>query len=259
MTLSKCCSWNLNGIRSAHQKGFADWLKTCDADVVLVQEVRAHAEVIPSELMSPFGYTSAWFAAEKKGYSGVGIYHKFPAEAARTVSGVGLSEYDSEGRVLTLVHKDLAYISAYFPNSQAEGKRLDFKLGFCAALERHLKKLRSEGLHVILGGDFNIAHEPIDLANPKQNEKNPGYLPQEREWLTELFKKGYFDTFRKFEKGAGHYSWWSQRSGARAKNIGWRIDSHIVNAELNDRVVAAKIHPQVLGSDHCPVEVSIAV
>ena len=200
---------------------------------------------------------SAWHAAEKKGYSGVGLYHRFLPSEVEVISGLGVPQFDAEGRVITLVHGDLAFVSAYFPNSQAAGQRLNYKLGFCSAMETHLKKLQKRGLNPILGGDINIAHQPLDLANPKQNEKNPGYLPEERDWMTHMIEMGFLDSFRQFHKDPGHYSWWSNRAGSRERNIGWRIDYHLVPEGLQSRLVSASIHPNVMGSDHCPVEVQL--
>jgi exodeoxyribonuclease III len=260
-------SWNVNGIRSAHKKNFSEWLAGCESDVVMLQEVRASEKDIPAELMEPCGHHSYWHEAQKKGYSGVGILTKLPKTELNVIYGLGDHEFDSEGRVITLVwtpsvtlsstFKKLAFVSAYFPNSQTAGQRLGYKLNFCEKFRAHLNELEKQGCAVVAGGDFNIAHTEIDLTNPKQNEKNAGYLPEERQWLSKFLDSGYTDTFRMFEQKGGFYTWWSNRSGAREKNIGWRIDYHVVSANLLPKVESAKIHANVLGSDHCPVSVKL--
>ena len=256
MSSLKVFSWNVNGIRAAQKKGFAQWLTQSAADVVLLQEVRASEADIPTEILQS-GYAHTWLEAVKKGYSGVGILHKFKHEEVQVMKGIGNEEFDSEGRVITLVWGNLAFVSAYFPNSQEGGKRLGYKLAFCEAFAEHLRLLEQKKLKVIAGGDFNIAHEPIDLANPKSNEKNAGYLPEERNWFSGLLQTGFTDTFRVFQREGGHYSWWSNRPGVRERNVGWRIDYHVVSNSLQPQLIGAAIHNDVLGSDHCPVSIEI--
>jgi len=168
-------------------------------------------------------------------------------------TGIGIPEIDDEGRVLVAEYPDFTLVNAYFPNSQREHTRLDYKLEFCKQMFKFLEKMRKKGKHVVLCGDFNIAHNEIDLKNPKSNQKNAGFLPEERAWMTEFLNGGYIDTFRHFEKGPGHYTWWSYRPGVRAKNIGWRLDYFCTNREHEDRLKAARHQPEALGSDHCPV------
>jgi exodeoxyribonuclease-3 len=200
-------------------------------------------------------YKSYWACAQKRGYSGVAIYSKTePLE----VRFLGKSEFDGEGRALIAEYNDFSLIAAYFPNSQDAGKRLDYKLAFCAAMLRLCNALVKKGRHFILCGDYNIAHTPIDLARPKQNEGNAGYLPEERAWMDKFTKAGYVDTFRHFHPGeAGHYSWWSYRADARKRNVGWRIDYHCVDSAFLPKVKSSIIRPEVTGSDHCPVEIEI--
>lgn len=235
------------------RKGFVEWLRECDGDLVLLQETRVLPEQISSHDIEQVGYRIHWHPAERKGYSGVAILTRLPESTYRIVDGLGQPEFDAEGRFLALLTGDIAYVSSYFPNSQAEGARLDYKLAFCDAVFRRLRDYESDGMGAVIGGDFNIAHSEIDLANPKQNVKNPGYLPEERAWMTRFLGEGFVDSFRLFEPGAGFYTWWSNRPGVRERNIGWRIDYHVVSDRIRTRVRSAGIHSDVMGSDHCPV------
>jgi exodeoxyribonuclease-3 len=254
----KVFSWNLNGIRACAKSGFFEWLKNSDADIVLLQEVRAFPEQLLPEQLEPFGYKSFWHCAQKKGYSGVAIYTRLPVAAQDFLVGLGQDDFDAEGRFLGFFYDNVFYASAYFPNSQLDGKRLDYKLAFCQGVQQKLKNIRRENISVVLAGDFNIAHTEIDLAFPEKNLKSPGFLPGERRWFGEFLQEGYVDSFRVFEKGGGFYTWWSHRMGARRKNIGWRIDCHVVSENLQDKIVSAEIHGHVLGSDHCPVFVEFS-
>lgn len=247
-------SWNVNGMRSVLRKGFLEWFEKARPDILCLQETRVYPDDLTAEQRAPKGYTSYWMPAEKKGYSGVGVYVK---KEPLSVSPLGKKEFDAEGRVQLIEYKDYTIVNAYFPNSQPERRRIDYKLKFVSAIKRLCNKLVRNGTHVILCGDYNIAHREIDLARPKQNENNPGYLPEERDAMTKFLKTGYVDTFRHFCPEPGHYSWWSYRANARAKNVGWRIDYHCVNKELLPRVADARIHDEVMGSDHCPVGIVI--
>ncbi len=247
----KLISWNVNGIRAAGRARFVDWFETEKADVVCIQETKAHPDQLTEELLHPSRYHSFWHSAQKAGYSGVCIYSKI--EPLRVQVGIGIPEIDQEGRVLISEYPSFLLINAYFPNSQRDHARLDYKLFFCAKILEFCKNFRDQGKNVILCGDFNIAHREIDLKNPKSNQDNAGFLPQERAWMDKFLKGGYTDTFRHFNPNPEHYTWWSYRPGVRDKNIGWRLDYFVVNDEFNANLKNALHHPQVKGSDHCPV------
>ncbi len=247
----KCVSWNVNGIRAVEKKGFADQLRQFGADVIAIQETKAQAEQLSDELKSIPGYTSYWHSAGRKGYSGVAVYTRITPLAV--TYGLGDPEFDEEGRVLCLEFADCHLVNIYFPNSGEDLKRLDFKLRFNDRLLAFAKELERTK-PVILCGDFNVAHKEIDLKNPKANEKNAGFTPEERSWMDTFIAAGFVDSFRIFNQDPGQYTWWSYRFSARAKNVGWRIDYFCVSGNARDKVKSAAILSDVLGSDHCPVE-----
>ena len=252
--MARIYSWNVNGIRACARKGFFDVLENSGADVFCLQETKAQPDQLAEEFTNPDGYHSYWASAERKGYSGVAVYTR---NKPLSVSRMEISRFDSEGRTLILEYPEFTLISAYFPNSQEGGRRLDYKLDYCENMRGLCDRLVAEGKTIVLCGDFNIAHRPIDLANPKQNEKNAGYLPEEREWMETFTTAGYLDTFRMFTAEPGHYTWWTYRANARERNIGWRIDYHVVNGSAGDRVKRSEILPNIYGSDHCPVHLEI--
>ncbi len=251
----KLCSWNVNGLRAVHKKGFIHWFEAQHADVICLQETKIQPDQVPEDLLHPAGYAAHWHSAEKKGYSSLVTYSKQEPVSVRY--GLGIKEFDCEGRVLITEFPRVTVINAYFPNSQRLGARLDYRLRFNKAVHRLMNKLRKQGAHVALCGDFNVAHQAIDLANPKANEKNAGYLPEERAWMDKFLSDGYIDTFRHFCDEPEQYTWWSYRNGVRARNIGWRLDYFAVNPELADRLKAAGIQAEVMGSDHCPVTLQL--
>ena len=245
-------SWNINGIRAAEKKGLYEWLQSEKPDILCLQETKARAEQLTEKFFKQEGYTPYFESAERKGYSGVAVYTK---TKPLSVTNLNVDEYDNEGRTIVLEYRNFTLINCYFPNSQSEGKRLEYKIGFNNTIHKLCNNLVEEGKNIVLCGDFNVAHKPIDLTHPKANEKNPGYLPEERKWMDKFLDNGYADTFRMFNTGPDNYSWWSYRMNARAKNVGWRIDYFCVNEGLKNKVKSADILKSVMGSDHCPVKV----
>ncbi len=248
-------SWNVNGIRAMEKKGFVDILAELAPDILAIQETKAQPEQLSEQLLNISGYTSYWHSAKRKGYSGVAIYTR--QKPVNIIYGLGDNQFDDEGRVLTLEYDDFFLVNGYFPNAQHELKRLTYKLDFNAALHKFATDLASQKT-VLVCGDFNVAHRPIDLKNPKNNEKNPGYSAEERAWMDEFLEDDFIDTFRKFNDEPDNYTWWSYRFNARARNIGWRIDYFCVNKDGEKRIVDATILPEIMGSDHCPVSVNLA-
>lgn len=255
----KIISWNVNGIRAVEKKGFVSWLSECDADVVCIRETKANPSQLSQELLNPLTkdgglYFSYFNSAKKAGYSGTAIYCKQKPDC---VENMGIDAFDDEGRVTIAKFGKLAVISAYFPNSQDAGARLGYKLDFCHAMLEKCNALVAAGFNIVLNGDYNIAHKPIDLANPKSNEHNAGYLPEERAWMDEFTSAGYVDTFRHFCSEPAKYTWWSYRFHAREKNVGWRIDYQCVNPSFLPNVKSSTILSEVTGSDHCPIMIEI--
>ncbi len=252
----KLVSWNVNGIRAVSKKeDFWSWFEDDDSDIINFQEVRATQEQIPKKLVEIDGFHKFYNEAEKKGYSGVGTYSKI--KPLSVTKGLGVEELDNEGRVLKIEYPDFILFNIYFPNSGKEGSRLDFKVQFCNEILSQLVELKNEGKNLVITGDYNIAHNPIDVYNPKNCEGKSGYLPEERAWLDELEEAGFVDTFRMFDEGEGNFTWWSYRFKARERNSGWRLDYFFVNEEIKDNVKAAKILADIYGSDHCPVTLEL--
>lgn len=245
----KLLSWNVNGVRAALGKGLLDWMGSCDADVICLQEVKA----LPGDVQGvawPAGYEIHWNAAQKKGYSGTALFTR--RKPLNVMLGLGSTEHDAEGRAITAEFDDCYIIGVYVPNAQPELVRIGFRQAWDRALLNYAKKLEKKK-PVIFCGDLNVAHEEIDLARPKENVGNPGFSDEERAGFRDYVGAGFIDTFRHFEKGPGHYSWWTYRANARANNVGWRIDYCLASAALKPRLKRAWIESQVMGSDHCPV------
>ena len=252
LSMKKMISWNVNGLRACLGKGFLEYLKETDADIFCIQESKLQEGQVDLELP---GYHQYWNYAEKKGYSGTAMFTK--EEPIAVTYGLGIEEHDHEGRVITAEFPEYYVVTCYTPNSQDGLKRLDYRMQWEDAFRAYLKVLETKK-PVIFCGDLNVAHQEIDLKNPKTNRKNAGFSDEERAKFTELLEAGFVDTFRYFYPDQeGIYSWWSYRFSARAKNAGWRIDYFCVSESLKDRLVDAKIHTEVLGSDHCPVELDI--
>ena len=244
-------SWNVNGLRAAVSKGFLETVQELDADILALQETRVKHEQLDEKVRDIPGYRSWFHSAEKKGYSGVAVYSRITP--LNVTTGMDDGHADTEGRVLTLEFDDFFFVNTYFPNAGRGLVRLDYKLEFNNRLLQYLKGLAKQK-SVVVCGDFNVAHKPIDLANPQSNENNAGYTPEERAWMDTFLEAGFVDTFRMFNQEGGHYTWWSYRFNARARNIGWRIDYFCVDENSRDRVISAAILDHVQGSDHCPVE-----
>ena len=248
----KFISWNVNGLRAVVTKGFEDIFRELDADFFCLQETKLQEGQID---LSFDGYQSYWNYAEKKGYSGTAIFTKLPPLSVSY--GIGIEEHDREGRVITLEYPDFYLVTVYTPNSQNELKRLDYRMQWEDDFLRYIKRL-DEQKPVVFCGDLNVAHTEIDLKNPKTNRKNAGFTDEEREKMTTVLSSGFTDTWRTLNPDTeGVYSWWSYRFSARQKNAGWRIDYFIVSDRIMDKVEDAKIHTEIFGSDHCPVELDI--
>ncbi|MDE2009634.1 MAG: exodeoxyribonuclease III [Candidatus Omnitrophica bacterium] len=251
----KILSWNVNGIRAIEKKGFLEWLHQESPDILCLQETKAHPEQLSDTLLKPKGYYTYWSAAQKKGYSGVSIYSKV---APKTVSDVlGVAECDTEGRTLIADYGDFILFNIYYPNGGQGNKRVPYKMKFYDTFLAKAESLRKKGRKIIVTGDVNTAHTPIDLARPKENEKNTGFLPEEREWVGKFISRGYVDTFRHFTKDGGHYTWWDYYTGARARDVGWRIDYFFVTENLLPVLKKAYILKSVMGSDHCPIGIEL--
>lgn len=249
-------SWNVNGLRSALKKGFLDWLRQSEGDVICLQETRLADDTPPEELAEVPEYRPVFTQGERPGYSGVAILSRVAPREVRV--GFGHPRYDAEGRTLVAEFDDFTLVNGYFPNGGQGPERLAFKLDYYQDLLNFLDGLTRQGRPFVVTGDLNTAHQERDIARPKENRNTSGFMDIERAWIDRYLDAGMLDSFRLFEEGGEHYTWWSQRGGARARNVGWRLDYFLVSATLRDRVRAAAIHPEVSGSDHCPVRLDLA-
>jgi exodeoxyribonuclease-3 len=249
----KFISWNVNGLRAVLRRNFLEYLEAEQPEVLCLQETRCGPDDV--EQLWPVRYTTYWNTAQRKGYSGTAIFTRIrPLSIA---AGIGLSAHDREGRVLTAEFADFFLVNVYVPNSQRELTRLAYRRRWDRDFLHYLKALERKK-PVICCGDLNVAHTEIDLANPRANIHNHGFTPEERAGFSALVKAGFIDTFREFERGGGHYTWWSPMAGARSRNLGWRIDYFLISAALRPRLQSAFIRPAVTGSDHCPVGIEMA-
>lgn len=250
-------SWNINGLRAAERKGFLQWLKKTPAEIVGIQEIKANPKQLSEKVLHPDGYESFWNPAQRPGYSGTAIYTQIKPQLVQTE--FKNTQLDGEGRIVLAEYDQFYFLNVYFPNGKSGALRLAYKMKFYEEFLKLIEKLQKKK-PVIFCGDVNTAHAEIDLARPKENEQISGFLPQERAWIDKVIDKGYLDIFRELhpnEKNA--YSWWSQRTRARERNIGWRIDYFFISKELRKKVVSAEILADVPGSDHCPVTLTLKV
>jgi exodeoxyribonuclease-3 len=250
-------TWNVNGIRAAHRKGAFDRILEEDPDIICIQETKARPDQLPPELLNCPGYRSYFhFPTEKKGYSGVAIYTKI--EPQKVTLDLGIPEMDQEGRIIMAEYKDFFLINGYFPNGGGAPERLTYKLAFYDHFLDFVEKLKKKQPHIIFCGDLNVAHTPVDLARPKENETHVGFLPIERAWVDKLIKHKWTDVFRHFYPDkTGAYTYWDMKTFARERNVGWRIDYFFSSPALLDRILSVEILDHILGSDHCPVKMTL--
>jgi exodeoxyribonuclease III len=248
-------SYNVNGIRAAITKGWLDWLKAANPDVICLQEVKATIDQVDVSLFEALGYKTYWHAAEKKGYSGVAILTKIQPDHIEI--GCGIEKYDKEGRVLRADFGNLSVMSVYFPSGSSGDDRQAFKIEFLDDFMRYVKELKKQRPNLVISGDYNICHQAIDIHNPVSNKNSSGFLPEERQWVSDFLATGFVDTFRYIHPNLQQYSWWTYRFSARKKNLGWRIDYHLVTESLAPKIERAAILSEAHHSDHCPVLVDL--
>lgn len=247
----KLITWNINGLRAVSKKGFLTWLQKESPDAIGLQEIKIQQHQLPQELLAPEGYHAYFNPAERKGYSGTALYTKI--QPLEVKNGFGIPEFDREGRFQEIHYKDFIFFNIYFPNGKMNYERLQYKMDFYEASLKYFDKLVKEGKKLLISGDYNTAHKEIDLARPKENEDISGFLPIERKWMDKLVSHGYIDCFREFDPSPHKYTWWSVRSGARQRNVGWRIDYFFCSKNARSLVKNCYHLTDVLGSDHCPV------
>jgi len=246
----KIITYNVNGIRAAVKKGFSDWLKDESPDVLCLQETKAQPDQIPVFEFTELGYHTYIHSAVKKGYSGVAILSKKPADHIEI--GLGIEKYDREGRFIRADFGDLSVVSVYHPSGSSGDERQAFKMEWLADYQKHINELKKTRPNLVLSGDYNICHQAIDIHAPKRNEKSSGFLPEEREWMTNFIASGFVDSFRHLNKEPDNYTWWSYRANARANNKGWRIDYHMISESKKNSIKEVRIIPEAKHSDHCP-------
>lgn len=255
--MTKILSYNVNGIRAVLKKDWLAWLKSEDPDIICLQEIKAHKDQVDLELFAEAGYHTYWFSAEKKGYSGVAIFSKI--EPDHVEYGCGIEKYDFEGRVLRADFGDFSVLSCYFPSGTTGGPRQEYKMEFLSDFQSYLHKLKQTRPKLLVSGDVNICHKEIDIHNPVSNKNSSGFLPEEREWVTQFLETGFIDSFRAINKEPHNYTWWTYRAGARANNKGWRIDYHFITENLLPYLKNAVILADVVHSDHCPIEIELDI
>ncbi len=253
--MKKIISYNLNGIRAALSKELTGWIKSVSPDIICIQETKAQPEQIPVSHFEELGYKAYWFSAKKKGYSGVGLLSR--TEPDNVVYGMNISKYDDEGRLLRADYGNISVISVYHPSGTSGDERQAFKMQWLEDFIEYINNLKKERPNLIISGDYNICHKPIDIHDPIGNADSSGFLPEEREWLSRFINSGFIDSFRYFNQEPHNYTWWSFRHNSRANNKGWRIDYHMVSKPLEDKMKRAVILPEAKHSDHCPILLEI--
>lgn len=247
----KIITYNVNGIRAAMNKGLVEWLKAANPDVLCLQEIKATPDQVDVNQFEALGYHLYWYPAQKKGYSGVAIFTKI--KPLHVEYGCGMEAYDFEGRIIRVDFKTCSVLCAYHPSGSSGDERQAFKMQWLTDFQNYIDQLKSSIPHLILVGDYNICHKPIDIHNPKSNAQTSGFLPEERDWFEQFIQSGFIDSFRYFNQDPHHYSWWSYRAGARSKNLGWRIDYNLVSNQLENHIRRSVILADAMHSDHCPV------
>jgi len=255
MARIRLLSWNVNGLRAVHKKGFLDWFARESPDILCLQETKASPEQLPPDLANIEGYEAYYSSAEKKGYSGVALFTKVVPD--RVSFGFGIDVFDKEGRIIVADYGHFVLLNIYFPNGKASPERLKYKMDFYDAFLKFADGMKADGRHLVVCGDVNTAHKEIDIARPKANSGISGFLPEERSWMDKLVDHGYVDTFRMFNQEPEQYTWWDLFTRARDRNVGWRIDYFFVDEELAKRVTKGYILQDVMGSDHCPIGIDI--
>lgn len=257
-TTKKILSWNVNGLRAIYKKNFLEWFRNENPDILCIQETKAHPDQLPEELLNVPGYKSYFSSSVvKKGYSGVATYTK--QEPLKVERGFGIPKFDDEGRILITEFKQFVLMNIYYPNGKASDERLKYKMDFYEAFLDYSNKLVKQGKKLVICGDVNTAHKEIDIARPKENENISGFLKIERDWMDKFVSHGYVDTFRMFNKEPEQYTWWDMVTRARERNVGWRIDYFFVSENFKDRIKNSFIQSEVMGSDHCPIGIEIAI
>lgn len=247
----KIITYNVNGIRAAINKGFVDWVKNTKPDILCLQEIKANPEQFDVSVFEKLGFKHYWYPAEKKGYSGVAILSKDEPDTVKY--GCGIDKYDNEGRIIQADFGDTSIISVYMPSGSSGDERQDFKMQWLEDFDNYISKLKKSRKKLIISGDYNICHKAIDIHNPVSNKNSSGFLPEEREWMEQFVNSGFIDSFRFFNQDPHHYTWWSYRANARAKNLGWRIDYHMASKSIMENLERSVILPEAKHSDHCPV------
>lgn len=248
-------SFNVNGIRAAIKKGFVEWISSVKPDILCLQEIKASPDQVDCAFLEDLGYHQQWFPAEKKGYSGVAVFSKMKPEKVEL--GMGISEYDLEGRLIRSDFGPITHLAIYFPSGTSGDLRQAFKMKFLADIQVYVNELKKTRPYLIISGDVNIAHKEIDINHPKKHVTMSGFLPEERAWVDQFLASGFSDSFRIFNQKPEQYSWWTYRAGAREKNLGWRIDYHFVSNELVPYLKNGKIHSDIHQSDHCPISIDL--